>query len=139
VSFLLDTNVLSELRKKERTNTAVTQWIASVDADDLFLSVLVVGELHQGIERLRRRDPVAARKLDRWLTVLTESYAERILAVDLDVATLWGRLNVPDPLPAVDGLLAATAIVRNLTLVTRNTSDVRRTGVRLLNPFEKGQ
>jgi predicted nucleic acid-binding protein len=139
VSFLLDTNVISELRKTGRTNTAVTQWLASVDADDLFLSVLVVGELHQGIERLRRRDPVAARKLDRWLMVLTESYADRILAVDLETATLWGRLNVPDPLPAVDGMLAATAIVHNLTLVTRNTSDVGRTGVRLVNPFESGQ
>ena len=136
MSFLLDTNVLSELRKRPRANAGVTQWIASIDADDLFLSVLVVGELHQGIERIRRRDPVAARKLDRWLTVLTESYAERILAVDLAVATLWGRLNVPDPLPVVDGLLASTAIIHDLTLVTRNTSDVQRTGVRLLNPFE---
>jgi len=139
VSFLLDTNVVSELRKKGGTNTGVTRWIASVNEEDLFLSVLVVGELHQGTERLRRRDPVAARKLDRWLTALTESYAERILEVDLEIATLWGRLNVPDPLPAVDGMLAATAIVHNFTLVTRNTSDVRRTGVRLVNPFEKGQ
>lgn len=139
MSFLLDTNVVSELHKKGRTNPGVTRWITSVGDEDLFLSVLVVGELHQGIERLSRRDPVAARKLDRWLTVLTESYAERILAVDLEVATLWGRLNVPDPLPAVDGMLAATAIVHNFTLVTRNTSDVRRTGVRLVNPFERDQ
>jgi toxin FitB len=136
VKFLLDTNVVSELRKQTRTNPAVSRWIASVDESDLFLSVLVVGELYQGIERLRRRDPIAARKLNRWLTVLTMSYTERILAVDQAVATLWGTLNVPDPLPVIDGLLASTALIHDLTLVTRNTSDVKRTGVRLINPFE---
>lgn len=133
----MDTNVVSELRKQARADAGVWRWIASAEESDLFLSVLVVGELHQGIERLRRRDAVSARKLDRWLTVLTEAYAERILAVDLAVASLWGRLNVPDPLPLVDGLLASTAIVHDLTLVTRNTKDVLRTGVRLLNPFAK--
>ena len=136
MSFLLDTNVVSELRKQERTNPGVARWIASVEERDLFLSVLVVGELHQGVDWLRRRDPIAARRLARWLATLTESYAERLLPVDLAVATLWGALNVPDPLPVVDGLLASTAIIHDLTLVTRNTGDVVRTGVRLLNPFE---
>jgi predicted nucleic acid-binding protein len=102
---------------------------------ELYLSVLVVGELRQGVERIRRRDPDQAEKLDRWLLALTARYSPRILAVEVEIAELWGHLNVPDPLPAVDGLLAATAIIHDLTLVTRNTADVERTGVRLFNPF----
>lgn len=137
MKFLLDTNVVSELRKQTRADTGVSRWIASIDEGDLFLSVLVVGELHQGIERLRRRDSIAARKLDRWLAILTESFAERILPIDQAVAAMWGKLNVPNPLPVIDGLLAATAIIHDITLVTRNTRDVQRTGARLLDPFEK--
>jgi predicted nucleic acid-binding protein len=135
VSFLLDTNVVSEFRKGQRANPGVMNWVAGVGEDELFLSVLVAGELRQGIERLRRRDLSAAESLDRWLTAILDGYADRILPVDSRVADLWGRLNVPDPLPAVDGLLAATAIAHDLTLVTRNTRDVAPTGVRLLDPF----
>jgi predicted nucleic acid-binding protein len=97
--------------------------------------VLVIGELRQGVERLRRRDPPAAAKLDRWLHELIERHADRTLPVDAAVADRWGRLNVPDPIPAVEGLLAATALAHSLTLVTRNVRDVRRTGVRHLDPF----
>jgi predicted nucleic acid-binding protein len=137
VTFLLDTNVVSEVRKGARADRRVMGWLEGVDDDDLRLSVLVLGELRQGVERLRSRDLVSARHLDRWLHGLAERYAERILPIDEPVAQLWGRLNVPDPLPAVDGLLAATALVHDLTLVTRNTRDVARTGVRVLNPFER--
>lgn len=135
MSFLLDTNVLSELRKGKRADPHVAAWFADVPQEDLFLSVLVAGELRQGVERLRRRDLDGAERLDRWLVALLEGYADRILPVDLLTAELWGRLNVPDPLPAVDGLLAATAITHDLTLVTRNGRDVARTGVRLVDPF----
>jgi predicted nucleic acid-binding protein len=135
VSFLVDTNVVSELRKGERANAEVRDWFRSVDDAELYLSVLVIGELRQGVERLRRRDPPAAAKLDRWLHELIERHADRTLPVDAAVADRWGRLNVPDPIPAVDGLLAATALVHSLTLVTRNVRDVRRTGVRHLDPF----
>jgi predicted nucleic acid-binding protein len=135
VKFLLDTNVVSELRKAGRAHRGVVAWFEGVDSADLYLSVLVAGELRQGIERLRRRDTVAAQRLDRWLAVLLESYPGRVLPVDAAVAELWGRLNVPDPLPAVDGLLAATALTHDLTLVTRNTREVARTGVRLHDPF----
>lgn len=135
MSFLLDTNVLSELRKGKRTDPGVTAWYAAVPEEDLFLSVLVVGELRQGVERLRRRDLEGADRLDRWLGDLLEDYADRILPLDLRAAELWGRLNVPDPLPAVDGLLAATAITHDLALVTRNGRDVARTGVRIVDPF----
>jgi predicted nucleic acid-binding protein len=138
VSYLLDTNVVSEIRKGARANGAVMQWISDVKEEDLHLSVLVVGELRQGVERLRTRDAASAERLDRWLRRLAEGYEGRILPVDESVAQVWGRLNVPDPLPAVDGLLAATALVHDLTLVTRNKRDVARTGARLLNPFEGG-
>ena len=136
MSYLVDTNVVSELRKGPRAHASVSTWFAGIDSGDLFLSVLVVGELRQGAERIRRRDPTAAAHLDRWLRGLVESYAERILPVDGRVAEAWGRLNVPDPLPAIDGLLAATAIVNDLTLVTRNARQVLRTGARLHDPFK---
>jgi toxin FitB len=138
VSFLLDTNVVSELRKGQRANAAVMKWFSQIDGDDVQLSVLVLGELRQGVERLRTRDVPSAERLDRWLRRLGEEYAGRILPVDERVAQVWGRLNVPDPLPTVDGLLAATALVNDLTLVTRKTRDVSRTGARLLNPFVDG-
>ncbi len=134
MSFLLDTNVLSEVRKPAG-DANVRSWLASVRGTDLYLSVLGVGEIRQGIERLRRRDPAQAAVYEAWLATLRRDYADRILLVTADIAEAWGRLNVPDPVPVVDGLLAATAQVRDLTLVTRNTADLARTGVRLLNPF----
>jgi predicted nucleic acid-binding protein len=134
VSFLLDTNVVSEIRKKV-PNPGVSAWFAAVPASDLFLSVLVVGEIRQGIERLARRDPAQADVFERWLVQLVDVYGDRIVPVTADVAEAWGRLNVPDPLPVVDGLLAATALVHGWTLVTRNVGDVTSTGARLLNPF----
>ncbi|WP_394820549.1 type II toxin-antitoxin system VapC family toxin [Pendulispora albinea] len=135
MSFLLDTNVVSELRKGKRANAAVLRWMAQVADDEIHLSVLVVAELRQGIERLRRRDPAGAEPLERWLSILLRVHGDRIFGVDLPIADLWGRLNVPHPLPAVDGLLAATALVHDLTVVTRNVQDVARTGARVLDPF----
>jgi toxin FitB len=135
LSFLIDTNVISELRKRDRANAHVQAWFRDVPDETIHLSALVIGELRQGIERRRRRDPQGAWHLERWLQALIERYADRILAVDSAVAERWGSLNVPDPLPVVDGLLAATALVHDLTLVTRNTADVERSGAALLNPF----
>ena len=132
--YLLDTNVVSEARKP-RGDPHLRAWLATVRGDELYLSVLVLGEIRQGIERLRRRDPRQAGVYEAWLATLRRDYADRIVSVTADVAEAWGRLNVPDPLPAIDGLLAATAQVRDLTLVSRNTADLARTGVRLLNPF----
>ena len=134
MSFLLDTNVLSEARKPAG-DANVKAWIQSVSGADLHLSVLVVGEIRQGIERLRRRDPLQADVYERWLATLGRDYADRIIPITAAIAEEWGRLNVPHPLPTIDGLLAATAIVMDLTLVTRNTADVASTGVALLNPF----
>jgi predicted nucleic acid-binding protein len=133
--WLVDTNVLSELRKGARAAGGVRAWFDEVDDVELFTSVLVVGELRRGVESIRRRDPRGAAALEQWVLRLVESFSDRVLAVDVKVAEQWGRLNVPDPVPTVDGLLAATALVYDLTLVTRNTRDVERTGARCLNPF----
>ena len=135
MGFLIDTNVLSELRKKERANPGVQHWFAGVAGESLYLSVLIVGEVRNGIERLRRRDPAAADNLERWLTKVQTDMAGKILPVTTNIADRWGRLNAPDPLPVIDSLLAATALEHDLILVTRNVDDVKRTDVKLLNPF----
>ncbi len=134
--LLLDTNVLTELRKGARANLRVRTWVESLEPDDVALSVLTIGEIRRGIENIRQRDAPAARALDRWLRRLILEHADRILPVDGAVSEEWGRLNVPDPLPVVDGLLAATARVHGLVLATRNVKDVARTGVEVINPFE---
>ena len=134
MTWLLDTNIVSELRKGERADPRLRAWFADVDEDALFTSVLVVGELRRGIESIRRRDVPSSLALEHWLAALSDGFADRILPVDRMVAEAWGRLNVPDPVPTVDGLLAATARVHGMTLVTRNTRDVERTGVPLLDP-----
>lgn len=135
MSYLLDTNVISELRKGERADPGVVAWFTDLDEEEIFLSVMTIGEIRRGIEGIRRRDLDSAAALDGWLARLTETHGERILAVDRAIAGEWGRLNVPDPLPVVDGLLAATAKVLGLTLATRNVGDVKSTGVDLVNPF----
>jgi toxin FitB len=134
MSFLLDTNVVSEIRK-QAPDPGVVSWFTSVTADRLFLSVLVVGEIRQGVERLARRDPIQAEIFERWLSQLIDGYGDRLIPITDRIAQAWGRLNVPDPVPVVDGLMAATALVHDWTLVTRNVGDVRSTGVRVLNPF----
>jgi predicted nucleic acid-binding protein len=136
VSYLLDTNILSEIRKGDAAHAAVRAWFSGLAAEDVYVSVLTLGEIHRGVERVRLRgDHGQAHRLDAWLVRLETVYAGRILPVDVRVADLWGRLQVPDPLPVVDALLAATAIVHGLTLVTRNVSDVQRTAARVLDPF----
>jgi toxin FitB len=136
VSWLLDTNVLSELRKGSRADAGVRAWFSQADGTELFTSVLVLGEVRRGIEQVRRRDSRAALALEQWLLRLTETFGARVLPVDAAVADRWGTLNVPDPVPTVDGLLAATALVHELTLVTRNLRDVERTGVQAVDPFQ---
>jgi toxin FitB len=135
VTYLLDTNVVSEVRKR-RADPGVVSWFASVRTTELYLSVLVIGEIRRGVERLRGRDADRAAAYEKWLIDLQEAYGDRVVPVTAEIADVWGRIGAPDPLPEVDGVLAATAIVHGWTLVTRNTSDVARTGVRLLNPFE---
>lgn len=135
MSFLVDTNVLSEARRRQAGDVRVKAWLSSVASAELFTSALVVGEIRRGVERLRRKDTTQAAFLDEWLATLKQQFADRVLPVTMDIAEEWGRLNVPDPLPTIDGYLAATARVHGLTLVTRNTRDLARTGVVLLNPW----
>jgi hypothetical protein len=134
VSFLLDTNVISELRKRQ-PDPNVRTWLASVAGSDLFISVLVIGEIRQGIERLRPRDANRAAVYEAWLVVLRRDYRDRVLPITAEISEQWGRFNAHRPISVVDGLTAATAGVHDLTLVTRNVADVSGTGVRLLNPF----
>ena len=133
--FLIDTNVVSELRKGALADAGVRAWFDDHKADQLWLSVLVVGELRRGVELLRRRDEQAGTRLSEWLDTVTHDFGDRIIPITIEVAERWAVLNVPDPAPVVDGLLAATALERNLVLVTRNTADVERTGVAVVNPF----
>jgi toxin FitB len=135
MTYLLDTNVVSELRKRD-PDPHVMGWYGDVNSAAIFVSVLTIGEIRMGIERLRRKDGARADLLEQWLGGLHASYGDHIISVDADTAEEWGRLNVPDPLPVIDGLLAASAKVRGWTLVTRNTADIARTGVALLNPFD---
>jgi predicted nucleic acid-binding protein len=135
MTYLLDTNVVSELRKRD-PSPHVLAWYATVTSAELFLSVLTIGEIRLGIERLRRKDERQADVLEQWLLGLHVTYQDHLIEVDADVAEEWGRLNVFDPLPVIDGLLAASAKIRGWTLVTRNTADLQRSGVALLNPFE---
>ena len=135
MGFLLDTNVISEARRK-RPDSNVGAWLTRVPEAELYVSVLVVGEIRQGIERLRRHDSSQAMVFETWLSALLRGYGDRIIPVTAEVAEEWGRLNVPDPLPVIDGLMAATAKLRGWTFVTRNVADLARCGVRLLNPFE---
>ncbi|HSA81863.1 MAG TPA: type II toxin-antitoxin system VapC family toxin [Geminicoccaceae bacterium] len=139
MSYLIDTNVILEVSKGERCDRSVAQWYAAIDPEALFLSVLVIGELRDGIERLRTRDRVRYRRLDRWLLLVVELFADRTLTVDRRIAESWGRLNAAVRLPTVDGLIAATALIHRLTVVTRNERDYARARVPFLNPFEPPQ
>ena len=135
MSFLLDTNIVSELRRGVRADSAVIDWFDARLPQELFLSAVTMGEIRQGVAQLRRRDAVQARLLDRWLIGLTQFYEERVLSVDGQVAEEWGRLRARRPGPVIDTLLAATARVHGLTLVTRNVRDFGGFDVPLLNPF----
>ncbi len=135
--FLLDTNVVSEVRKGTRSDLNVSEWYSSVGESQLFISTLTIGEIRKGIELTRsRRDLNQADVLQGWLQTVIQRFSGRILTVDAQVADTWGQMSAIRPIPVVDGLLAATAMVHDMTLVTRNVSDVDGLGVRLLNPFE---
>lgn len=134
--WLLDANIVSELRKGSRCDANVAAWYAQVESGELFMSVLTLGEIRKGVERMRRRDPAQARMLERWLADLRTIYADRLITVDRDIADEWGRVAAIRTLPIIDGLLAATAKVHSLTLATRNVDDVSGLGAKLLNPFE---
>lgn len=135
--FLLDTNVVSELRRPHRTDPKVAAWADSVSSSDMFLSSITVLELETGALLLRRRDGTQGRLIQQWIEdrVLT-AFTERILAVDTAVARRCALLHVPDPRPYRDSLIAATALVHRLVVVTRNRADFEPMTVTVLNPWE---
>lgn len=134
MSFLLDTNVISEVRRP-RPSPSVAAWFAATPASVMFVSVMTMGEIRRGVEQLRPRDPGRAAQLDDWFADIGEHFRDRIVAVDIAVAQAWGRRQAAEPQGNVDGLIAATALVRGWTVVTRNVRDFERSGVPTLNPF----
>jgi toxin FitB len=138
VRYLIDTNVISEIRKRDRAHPNVVAWVARTAAEEIGTSVLVLAEIRRGIELKRRSDPEQAKSLDRWFAQMRTRLGDRVLPIDEPTAEAWALLAVPNPLPLIDGLLAATAKVHGLTLVTRNVADVSVAGVPFLNPFSAG-
>lgn len=137
MTFLLDTNVVSELRKGKRANAGVLNFYDSTPDEKIFLPAQVIGEIQRGIWNIRgRNDTNQAEKLAQWLDTVTQMYSQRIIAFDSICALVWGRLMSPNPQNPVDKQIAAIALTYDMTLVTRNTRDVAETGARVLNPFE---
>lgn len=137
--YLLDTNVISELRKVKsgRANKNVEAWAGNVSAADLFLSVITILELEIGTLSVERRDPAQGSMLRTWLnTYVLPAFPNRILPIDTSIAQCCAKLHVPDPCADRDATIAATALVHSMTVVTRNTEDFKSTGVQLLNPWE---
>ncbi len=135
MNYLIDTNVISEVRKGASCNPNVAAWFETVGDDSLYLSVLILGEIRRGVERSRSKDPRKAEALESWIISISTSHASRILPVDHAVANEWGRMSAERPVSTVDALLAATAKVNRMTLVTRNISDVADLGADVLDPF----
>ena len=136
--YLIDTNVISEARKKSRANPGVIDFLHRVanTGDPVYLSVITIGELRRGVELIRLRgDAEQAGLLEHWLAAVLEQYADKVLAFDADAAQVWGRLRVPHPGHSLDKQIAATALLHDLTVVTRNSADFAGTGVKVMNPF----
>lgn len=135
MTYLLDTNVLSETRKRQPAE-GVTEWIAATPPERLHVSVLTLGEIERGIARIRGRgDRQQATALERWLREVELGFADRILPVTVPVASAWGRQQHAQPLPVIDALIAATARVNKMTVVTRNVKDFEHSGVPVFSPF----
>jgi len=140
IMYLVDTNVISEVRKRSKANKGVQDFFKVVTSErtPVFVSVVTVGELRRGVELIRHRgDTRQAAQLEKWLDKLLVKYQDFILDFDKNIAQLWGRLRVPHPENALDKQIAATALIHDLTVVTRNHKDFTKTGVRTLNPFRE--
>lgn len=140
--YLVDTDVISERRKAEKANAGVAAFFKRAAAQDapIYLSAVTVGELRRGVELIRHRgDHAQAGQLERWLALVLGEYAESILSFDAEIAQVWGRLRVPHPENPLDKQIAATALIHDLTLVTRNVKHFESFGLRLLNPFGEAE
>lgn len=133
--FLLDTNIVSELRKPN-PNAGLMDWMEQTPSESLFLSVITLGEIQKGIDLKKAKDPnFKPERHEEWLFQLTRLYKDRILAIDMSVAHTWGKIMSLDSQHAIDGLIAATAIVHRLSIVTRNTKDLQCWSLEIVNPF----
>jgi predicted nucleic acid-binding protein len=137
VKVLVDTNVLSELKRGRNAAPNVVAWFIQIPSDQVFTSVVVLGEIRRGIELVARRDKAQAEALERWYAAMRQRFSDRVLVVDERVMTIWSRISVPDMLPAYDGLIAATALVQGMTVATRNTTDYRRVGIDVIDPWSE--
>jgi len=138
IMYLIDTNIISEARKRTKANKGLQAFFRKVDIDgsEVFISVVTFGELRRGVELIRHRGDISqAKQLETWLNIMLAEYQEHILDINHDVAQLWGRLRVPHHENALDKFIAATALIYDLTVVTRNQKDFVKTGVRVINPF----
>jgi predicted nucleic acid-binding protein len=138
IVYLIDTNVISELRKKTRANRGVISFFQKIidSKQEIYLSVISIGELRRGVELIRHRGDIEqAKLLENWLERLLSDYSEKILELDTVSAQLWGRLRVPNPENSIDKQIAAIALVHDLIVVTRNITDFDSTGVATFNPF----
>jgi len=136
--FLVDTDVISEARKGDKANAGVREFFDNARRNNiaLFLSAITIGELRQGVEVIRHRgDSAQAARLERWLDRLTVDYADAILPFDQEIAQVWGKLRVPHPENPLDKQIAATALIHDLTVATRNTDHFEPTGATIVNPF----
>ncbi|MDD5275923.1 MAG: type II toxin-antitoxin system VapC family toxin [Methylovulum sp.] len=136
--YLIDTNVISEIRKGDNANVGVRQFFDAVITQNirLYISAITIGELRRGVDLiLYRGDSIQGKLLEDWLITILQQYQSNILGIDSDIALLWGKLRVPNAQHPLDKLIAATALTYDLTVVTRNVKDFAHTGVRLLNPF----
>jgi toxin FitB len=136
--YLIDTNVISEIRKSGKANAGVRQFFNAAITHNtrLYISAITIGELRRGVDLIfHRGDSIQGKLLENWLTSILQQYQDHILGIDSDIALLWGKLRVPDAQHSLDKLIAATALTYDLTVVTRNVKDFEHTGVRLLNPF----
>jgi predicted nucleic acid-binding protein len=135
--FLLDTSVISELRKRDRAHPNVARWVGRTPVADIGTSVLVLAEIRRGIELKRRTHPDAAKALDRWFAQMRKGLADRVLLIDEPITEAWALMSISHSLPLIDGLLAATAKVHGLMLVTPNIEDITETGVAAFDPFSE--
>lgn len=136
MSYLLDTNVISETRKRV-PDANVMSWFRETDEKKMHVSVLTLGEMQKGIARRRAADPHLAANLEHWLRGIEELFADRVIAIDAAVAKTWGEFQADGPLPVIDTLLAATAKVHKMSMITRNVKDVAATGIPIINPWDR--